>query len=121
MPSIRNLSSKNEDGSFPGDPTEELGQRLSPSERATRVLQEIEGVSAAYGISNWEKNFLLDNQVSTWPAFTPKQEAAMKRIEAKVFNEQKDGPDDDLLNDALKDAELEEGETGMTGQLRFKK
>jgi hypothetical protein len=69
------------------DPTEELGTQLSPSERATRVMQEISGVTGQFGVTDWELNFLRSNTESTWPNFTAKQEAVMQKIEAKVFGE----------------------------------
>lgn len=70
------------------DPTEELGTSLSPSERATRVLQATaDKETGEFGLSAWELNFIRSNAESTWPSFTKKQEAVMQRIEAKVFNE----------------------------------
>lgn len=91
------------------DPTEELGCRLSPSERVLRVWQEIETVSASYGITDWEKNWLRDNSDSKWPTFTPRMEAVMQKIEAKVFGDRLSPlPDPDEQIDEL------------TGELHFK-
>ena len=75
------------------DPTEELGCRLSPAERVVRVYQKLDDLiwdggpdSMELGLTDWEMDFLDSNSTSKWPNFRPKQEVAMAKIEAKVFN-----------------------------------
>lgn len=55
-------------------------------ERVERILEEISGVAAQYGVTSWELDFL--DSVSERAALTERQEEILSRIEAKVFGEQ---------------------------------
>ena len=102
------------------DPTEELGCQLSPAERVVRVMQEVDGVYAMYGITDWEKNFLQSNSDSKWPKFTEKQEARMQIIEAKVFNEKMRAARE-AEDRVPEDEDFFQHRAELDGQLRFKK
>lgn len=87
------------------DPSEELGSQLSPSERVVRVQQQLAELDES-PLSDWETNFIKSNEGSKWPNFTPRQEAAMQKIEQKVFGEELQP--------------LKHDRDELTGQLKFK-
>lgn len=61
---------------------------MTVRERVARIRDEITGVAAQYGVTQWEKGF-LDN-VERQHALSEKQETTLRNIEAKVFAEEAD-------------------------------
>lgn len=53
--------------------------------RVEKLLNEIDGVAAQYGVTSWERQFLLS--IDDVYTLTPKQEAILQRIEEKVFSD----------------------------------
>jgi NAD-dependent DNA ligase len=53
--------------------------------RVERILEEIDGVAAQYGVTSWEREFL--HSIDDLYSLTPKQEAILDRIEEKVFSD----------------------------------
>ena len=75
-------------------PEDQRGCALSPAERVKRVMQEMVEKDSECGVNSWEHGFLKDNKDSTYRMFTPRMEAVMQKIEAKVF------PEDRLFTDS---------------------
>ena len=61
-------------------------QLIAP--RVDRILREIEGVAAQFGIDTWERNFLAS--IRGRGCLTEKQEARLQEIEQKVFHDAAD-------------------------------
>lgn len=58
---------------------------MTPRERVDRILAEISGVAAQYGITSWERDFLAS--VVALGRLSAKQEAVLGKIEDKVFSD----------------------------------
>ena len=64
----------------------------SPKDRVNKILAEVAGVTAQYGISNWEANFLASIRDRAF--LSDKQEKTLVEIEVKVFEREDDDEDD---------------------------
>jgi hypothetical protein len=59
---------------------------MNVDQRVKRINEEMKGVSSLFGITSWEKNFLLS--IENRKSVSEKQEKILARIEEKVFEEQ---------------------------------
>ena len=69
----------------------------SPKERVDKIMTEIAGVTAQYGVTAWEMQFLTS--IRTRPFLSDRQEKTLIEIEVKVFERDKD--DDDGTEDGV--------------------
>lgn len=59
---------------------------MTPTARVDRILAEISGVAAQYGITSWEREFLTSVRKRGY--LSQKQDAILVKIEARVFGEE---------------------------------
>lgn len=59
---------------------------MTPSTRVDRILAEISGVAAQYGITSWEREFLAS--VKERGYLSQKQDAILVKIEQRVFGDE---------------------------------
>ncbi len=59
---------------------------MTPRERVDRILTEVSGVFAQYGITSWEREFLTSARERGY--LNQKQDAILVKIEQRVFGEE---------------------------------
>lgn len=63
---------------------------MTPLDRVNRVMEEVTGVKAQYGIDEWTWGFLCSLQQRAPETLTTKQEAVLARVERQVFGEEEE-------------------------------
>lgn len=69
----------------------------TPKQRVEKIQKEISGVTAQFGVTQWEINFMAS--ICDRPVLSDKQEKALIEIEAKVF--ERDDDEDDGTEDGV--------------------
>lgn len=65
---------------------------MTPLERVTRVMEEVTGVKAEYGIDSWTWGFLETIRQRNPETLTSRQEKVLCEIEERVFGEEEATP-----------------------------
>lgn len=67
-----------------------MNKQLTIQPRIQRILSEIKGVKAQYGITQWELDFMADLVKRDIAFGSDKQKEVVARIEKKVFGNERD-------------------------------